>query len=198
MTGTVERFGPTRRGGPVFRWLGEPLAIDFANTVMVVREGEEMDLIGDLDGIGRWLDAEAERLGELSVAPDRIGEIRSLRDAVRALLTAVAEQRSAPGWAVDEINAASAAAPVAPRLELGSAGSLRSAQDGRDGDPISAAGGLLARQAIALVTGPDHDRLGICRAPSCGMFFVGARRWCCAACGNRARAARHYRRHAAP
>ena len=31
--GTVERFGPTRRGGPVFRWLGEPLAIDFANTV---------------------------------------------------------------------------------------------------------------------------------------------------------------------
>ena len=31
----------------------------------------------------------------------------------------------------------------------------------------------------------------------CGMFFVGARRWCCAACGNRARAARHYRRHAA-
>ena len=90
----MERFGPTRRGGPVFRWLGEPLAIDFANTVMVVREGEEVDLIGDLDGIGRWLDAEAERLGELSVAPDRIGEIRSLRDAVRALLTAVAEQRS--------------------------------------------------------------------------------------------------------
>ena len=132
----MERFGPTRRGGPVFRWLGEPLAIDFANTVMVVREGEEVDLIGDLDGIGRWLDAEAERLGELSVAPNRIGEIRSLRDAVRALLTAVAEQRSAPGWAVDEINAASAAAPVAPRLDLGSGGSLRSAQDGTDGDPI--------------------------------------------------------------
>ena len=26
------------------------------------------------------------------------------------------------------------------------------------------------------------------------MLFVGARRWCCAACGNRARAARHYAR----
>jgi hypothetical protein len=41
----VERFGPTRRGGPVFRWLGEPLAIDLANTVMVVREGQTVDLL---------------------------------------------------------------------------------------------------------------------------------------------------------
>jgi GNAT superfamily N-acetyltransferase len=63
-----------------------------------------------------------------------------------------------------------------------------------DADPLARLLGALARSAIAVLSEPPRERLQICRAPSCGMFFLGARRWCCAACGNRARAARHYRR----
>jgi predicted RNA-binding Zn ribbon-like protein len=54
--------------------------------------------------------------------------------------------------------------------------------------------GTIARSAIGLLTGPQRALLHVCEAPSCGMLFVGDRRWCCTACGNRARAARHYRR----
>jgi predicted RNA-binding Zn ribbon-like protein len=54
-----------------------------------------------------------------------------------------------------------------------------------------------AADAIALITGPGRDRLHHCSAPGCVLAFLGAdprRRWCCDACGNRARQARHYRR----
>jgi hypothetical protein len=48
--------------------------------------------------------------------------------------------------------------------------------------------------AVSRLTGPERAPLRICQAPSCGMFFLGSPRWCCAARGNRARAARHYQR----
>ena len=172
----MERFGPTRRGGPVFRWLGEPLAIDLANTVMVVRDGEEVDLLAaDLE---RWLDAERERLAG---TPER-ERLLALRDAVREVLAAAADGGPLPASALARVNAASAAAPVAPQLTAdGSREELAPA------DPLAA----IARSAIDVVA---RERVRICGAPSCGMFFLGARRWCCAACGNRARAARHYAR----
>jgi hypothetical protein len=45
---------------------------------------------------------------------------------------------------------------------------------------------------------PDSPRLRACQAPGCVLYFVKdhpRREWCSTACGNRARAARHYRRH---
>src|SRR3954452_22978596 len=111
----MERFGPTRRGGPVFRWLGESLALDLANTMMVVG-GDEVDLIATPADLERWLAAERDRLGDAKFAVAHLSKVRRLRDAVRALLTAVAAGRPAPKWAVRHLNAVSAAAPVAPRL----------------------------------------------------------------------------------
>jgi predicted RNA-binding Zn ribbon-like protein len=190
----MELFGPTRRGGPVFRWLGEPLAMDLANTVMVVREGEEVDLLATADDLRRWLVAERERLGDCAFALDRLPEIRALRDAVREVLLAAAKGAMPPSKVLEHLNAASAAAPVTPQLDAGSDGELRVDELPAGGDPLARLLGRLARSAIALLTGPEPERLHICDAPSCGMLFLGQRRWCCAACGNRARAARHYRR----
>jgi len=185
-----ERFGPTRRGGPLFRWLGEPLAIDLANTVMVVREDETVDLIAAPEDLRRWLEAERGRLGEYAFQPAHLAEIRVLRDAIRELLGATAERRELPAQALDRLNAASAAAPVAPQLN-GQLGAVERAEDEASIDWLS---GMLARSTIAVLAGAEREQLKVCRAPSCGMFFLGARRWCCSACGNRARAARHYRR----
>lgn len=189
----MQRFGPTRRGGPVFRWLGEPLALDLANTVMVVRE-DDVDLIASRDGLRRWLDAERSRLGDCAFALGHAAEIHRVRDATRALLAATVAGRAAPDWAVEYLNELSAASPVAPQLERRGR-ELRLEERAGGGDALPRLLGALARSAISLVTGPDRARLRVCGAPSCGMFFIGARRWCCAACGNRARAARHYRRH---
>src|SRR6267154_2201100 len=52
----------------------------------------------------------------------------------------------------------------------------------------------IAQQAVALLA--DHgDKLRACHAPGCILYFVKShprREWCSVACGNRARAARHY------
>ncbi len=190
----MERFGPTRRGGPVFRWLGEPLAVDLANTVMVVREGEEVDLLAGRDDLRRWLAAERERLGDCAFALAHLGEIRTLRDAIRDALTATARGQTPRRDALEHINAASAEAPIAPQLGVAHCGELRVDERSESSDPLARLLASLGRSAIAILTGPERERLHVCEAPSCGMLFLGQRRWCCAACGNRARAARHYRR----
>jgi predicted RNA-binding Zn ribbon-like protein len=189
----VERFGPTRRGGPVFRWLGQPLAIDFTNTVMVVRESEEVDLLATPQDLDRWLEAQQERLGDCRFAIAHLDEIRALRDSARKLLRAAVEGVAPPREALDHLNAASAAAPVSPQLALGEP-RVRLEERAGAGDPLARLLGLLARSTIMFLTETERVPLQICRAPSCGMFYLGARRWCCSACGNRARAAKHYRR----
>ncbi len=194
MSTTMERFGPTRRGGPVFRWLGEPLAIDLANTVMTVSGGETVDLLAGPDDLRRWISTEKERLGEYAFDPGHLAEFRELRDTVRELLDAVAEGTGLPSSALRHLNGVSAAAPVAPQLIVGDDGKSEVAEWAEAGDSPASAVGRIARSAIALLAGPKREQLKICSAPSCGMFFLGARRWCCSACGNRARAARHYRR----
>jgi predicted RNA-binding Zn ribbon-like protein len=189
---SIERFGPTHRGGPLFRWLGGPLAIDLANTVMVVREGERVDLLATREDFRRWLDAERKRLARYRFNPGDLAEVRELRDAIRGLLTASVEGTVLPPEALTQVNSVSAADPVAPRLAMDLSAELRATGDG--GGSLDRLLGIVARSAIELLAGPEADSLKICRAPSCGMFFLGARRWCCSACGNRARAARHYRR----
>jgi predicted RNA-binding Zn ribbon-like protein len=191
----VERFGPTRRGGPVFRWLGEPLAIDLANTVMVMGNGEELDLLSEPGDLRRWLEGERERLGDCRFAAAHLREIRELRDAVRVLLAAAANGKPLPRAALGHLNSTSAAGPVAPQLQAGSGSEPRTVEREAAGDPLAALLARLARAAITLLTGPDRAHLRICEAPSCGMFFLqeSGRRWCCGACGNRARVARHYR-----
>ena len=187
----MERFGPTRRGGPVFRWLGEPLAIDLANTVMLVREGEAVDLIADREGLERWLEGERDRLRGYSFPGREGADLRALRDVVRRLFAAVARGERPDPDDVAAVNAASGAAPVS--LQLDPSGDHAHELDA-PGDPVARLLGAVARSAIELLAGSERERLHLCDAPSCGMFFVGARRWCCTACGNRARVARHYRR----
>jgi predicted RNA-binding Zn ribbon-like protein len=190
----MERFGPTRRGGPVFRWLGEPLAIDLANTVMVIREGETVDLIGSDEEFESWLELERPRLGDCGFALAHLAEVRSAREDVRTLLAAAASDDLLPQAALERVNAASEATPVALRLQIADDGQPRLREDPEELGRLSDLLGTVARSALRLVADHRQAPLHICHAPSCGMFFIGRRRWCCAACGNRARAARHYQR----
>jgi predicted RNA-binding Zn ribbon-like protein len=187
----MERFGPTRRGGPVFRWLGEPLAIDLANTVMVVRDGESVDLLDSTEALGTWLELERPRLGDCGFALSRRAELLAAREDVRSLFTSRATGRPPERAAVERLNAASRGAPVAPQLQVTDDGELELVAEEQIADMPTLLGAI-ARSAIHLLDEHDRSPLHICGAPSCGMFFTGRRRWCCAACGNRARAARHY------
>jgi predicted RNA-binding Zn ribbon-like protein len=193
----MERFGPTRRGGPIFRWLGEPLAIDLANTVMVVRPGRSVDLLDSRESLETWLESERPRLGKCHFALARHGELLEVRDDLRSLFAGRAGGEQIDRAALERLNAASRGAPVAPQAELADDGRLEIVTENQVED-MPALLGALARSAIRLLAEHDREPLRICGAPSCGMFFVGRRRWCCAACGNRARAARHYERRATP
>jgi predicted RNA-binding Zn ribbon-like protein len=174
-----------------YAWLGAPLALDLANTVLVVRPGEEIDGLATEAGLARWLELERERIADASPGLD---DVHRLRGAVRALIHAAAHGRELPADAVEAVNRTAAAAPSFPQLRE-SAVVVESTARTRAEQAL----GAIAASAIALVGGPDRERLRNCLAPRFGMYFLAGRGqqvWCCAACGNRARVARHAQRSA--
>lgn len=172
-------------------WLGVyPLAVDLANTV--VRSGpHEADLLTSEPELATWIEAERTRNPVTAAAQGHLHEVRALRDAVRELLTAAATRHRLPPAAVTAINRASARCPSYPTL--GQAGDATTSTELND-NPFDRFCAAVARSAVQVVAGADRERLAVCHAPSCGMFFLrgNARQtWCSAACGNRARVARH-------
>lgn len=158
-----------------------PLAVDYANTLSASR-GRTSD---HLDG---WL-------AEHGVPPEaREPRFEPLRDAIRALIAAAAEQAPFPPQALATVNAASAVAPQ--WLELTGEGAVVA----HTAPKVSESEQLLtdvARSAIELLSDDQHAALCACQAPGCVQFFVRThhrQEFCSAACGNRARAARHYQR----
>ena len=175
-----------------YSWLGKELALDFANTVIVVRPGEERDGLATEAQLARWLELERDRLGPAPGAGARLGDFRRLRDALRRLLDA-ADGRDLPAGDVGVVNEASAAAPRV--VQLRDAAVVES----RAGSPEDAILGAIAASTVELLGGADHDLVRVCEAPSCGLYFLAARelqQWCTPSCGNRARVARHYARRA--
>jgi predicted RNA-binding Zn ribbon-like protein len=172
-------------------WLGDHLAVDFANTVR--RDGAEyVELLRSGEDLAAWSEREHGRvpLADAGAAEARMDEVRALRDAVLAALRAAAEGRPPPQGAVARLDARLRATPVVAQL----------------GGPPHVAGApgpvdeLLARAAHAAVElVASGAPLGFCDAPSCGPLFLRRRRtqrWCGHACGTRARVARHAARRA--
>ncbi len=118
----------------------------------------------------------------------------NLREAIFRSLAATARGRAPPDEDVATLNAALAVAPPRRRLRLG----------GWDiGMPDPSASALLAPtlwSAADLLVGSQLQRVRQCANPECGWLFLdnsksGNRRWCSmSACGNRAKAHRHYLR----
>lgn len=76
--------------GRKWDWLSGPLAHDFANTIHW-RGTTPIDHIADQAGLRSWLDHEPHDLPEVSEVTESLTEqTRTLRDAVRAAMTAVA------------------------------------------------------------------------------------------------------------
>ena len=149
-------------------WLGAPLALDLANTVVTIGEDEVQDLLtteADLDG---WLAVEGARLPPTSTGA-RLEAFRHLRDVLHRALTQAAEGRRLEGRLVEEINAAAAEEPAISRLVHRGA-RLRAEYD-RPADPVLASLSLIARSAVDVLGGPLREQLRICHAPSCGMFY---------------------------
>ncbi len=170
---TVERWS----------WLGEPLAIDFANTVR--RVGNEYEeLLRDGGDLGEWAALEGFSLSVGDVALDGV---RAFRDAVFAALLASTRGEPAPAGVARVLNAALVAVPLVPQLVDGEV-LLTAPGEHAVLDELSA---RIAASALELLGDPA---LALCDAPSCGQFFLrgrGDQVWCGPACGTRVRVARH-------
>ncbi|MER7787336.1 ABATE domain-containing protein [Streptomyces sp. NPDC097640] len=193
------------------------LALALAVTIRHDGHGGVADDLAAPEGLTAWVRELAEPLRDaldaraFTADAQALGAVRDLRAAVRALFARAVRpgppssadaHRLLPGdLAVERLNAAAARVPGAPRLEWPEDGApvVRAARPAgfTDTDRLVAA---LARDAIGFLAGPDRERLRACPAPRCVRYFVKdhpRQEWCKPSCGNRARVARHHRRHRA-
>ncbi|MEO6030615.1 MAG: ABATE domain-containing protein [Burkholderiaceae bacterium] len=182
-----------------FPLLGEPLALDLVNTC-VRRDGAAVDLLDTPAALSAWLKAQSARLAWSGAAADAdLHAVRELRTAVAALLDARRAGSRPPASALRKVNAALAAPVASARLTWNAAGPRLAgpAEASRRQVLLHA----LAADLVSLLTGPSALQLRVCAHPECVLQFVAVnprRRWCsAAACGNRARVARHYLRQQA-
>ncbi|MFJ5208968.1 CGNR zinc finger domain-containing protein [Streptomyces nigra] len=188
-------------------------ALELASTVRHDGDGGVVDDLASVEGVTRWVEAQAEslsgqvRIRELSVDEALRSEVVALRQAVRALFArAVSPAPPSPADArrlmpVEEalayLNSVAARESVVPQLDWPSDGTPAVRLVSAEGDPAVRLLAALARAAIDFLSGPHRDRLRACSAPRCVRYFVkshGRQEWCKPSCGNRARAARHYQR----
>jgi len=162
-------------------WLGEPLAVDFANTVR--RRGHEYEeCLNEPEDFEAWAEAEDVETGEFELS-----EVLAFRDAVLALLRAAATGAAPPRDAETALNRALRRCPLLPQLRGGEV-ILTAPRDALPFDELQA---LIATSALELL---DDPALALCDAPSCGQLYMrhrGDQRWCGPACGTRARVAKH-------
>jgi predicted RNA-binding Zn ribbon-like protein len=181
-------------------WLGDPLPVDFANTVRREGSGYREMLVTGADLLD-WADREGGRVPRPGrpEADARLAEVRAARDDVFAVLAAAAAGDPFPAAAADRLNARARAVALAPQLgtRAGEAGLVAVGAT----DPTDELLARVARATVELVAGERAAALALCDAPSCGQFFLRDRpnqHWCGPACGTRARVARHARQIVRP
>jgi predicted RNA-binding Zn ribbon-like protein len=185
-------------------WLGEPLAIDVANTVR--RRGlRYIEHVRSPEDLRAWLEHERDRLAVPDrVDADLVSRFLVLRDHVLGVLRAAADGRGLPaadggrGFPAADVAAINDAALAAPAIRL-----LRDEPGRYFTRPVTRTDqatrllGDIAAATIDLLTGPEAAALTLCDAPGCGQLYLRGRpnqQWCDPHCGMRARSQRYAER----
>ncbi|MFG2605800.1 CGNR zinc finger domain-containing protein [Streptomyces sp. NPDC048514] len=165
---------------------GEPLALDLLNTRWN-QEGVIQDLLSGTEGLAVWLASN----GLAGAHPADADVLRHLRQAREALEAAVG---GSPAEAAPLVDAVLEHGRIRARLTADGP-----AEEPEFADPSWGPAWLAARDYLALL-GRAPERIRACAGGGCVLHFFdvsrnGTRRWCSmAACGNRAKASRHYAR----
>jgi predicted RNA-binding Zn ribbon-like protein len=165
---------------------GEPLALDLLNTRWN-KEGVTQDLLGDLDGLTVWLAANGLD-GRFTADEATLRHTLTARDALKKAVDGSLAQGA------DAVDAVLAHGRIRATLTAGGPGEVP-----EFGDPSWGPAWLAARGYLELLSAAP-DRIRACSGHACILHFFdtsrnGTRRWCSmAACGNRAKASRHYAR----
>ena len=173
------------------------------NTIWADTDGVHDDLM-DGAALRDWVaivyDQGAQEIGDPS--REELDEARLLRDSLRRLAAfRIDDPRPAAQSPIQDVDEAVAAVNRAtthrPYPQLTVQHRQLQSTYSRHASPTRTALAELAHAAVDLLAGPRAADLRACHAPGCVLYFLKShprRAWCSEACGNRARAARHYQR----
>lgn len=170
-----------------FRFRGGSLPLDLPATLAGRVSSNHREALATPSDLNRWLVAAGLGEGSTVSTAEDLSTARELRETLFALAVARAEGRALPDAPRETLNAFAAHAPATPALDA--SGALRLSGTAR------ALLTSVAREAIALLGGPEAERIRQCQGPTCAILFLdtsrkGDRRWCSmSACGNRAKVA---------
>jgi len=177
---------------PDFR-LGTVLATSFTGTLSE-RYGDPVERIPTPHRLVDWLAVNG--LTVRSCTAGQLDRARQLREAVHAAATAAARGEPLPASAVRIINEHSAQGSAVAALTPDGTRQWRTSS-------VEDALGVIAADAIDIISGVRDGRLALCASPTCRAAFFDTsrsrtRRWCdMNTCGNREKKARFNARTAA-
>jgi predicted RNA-binding Zn ribbon-like protein len=169
------------------------LAVALLSTLQL-SDGDLVDELAEKRAATAWLRKHRPTKG---VNDAVFTDLVLLREMLRGLLTAVIDGERPQPKAMGAVNDLAARAPVTVVARQGVRGAVR-VEVTSQGTPVDALLAEIARSGLVLLVPPERERLGLCRAPGCILFFLKRhprQQWCSNSCGNRARVARHYNRH---
>ncbi|WP_327089971.1 ABATE domain-containing protein [Nonomuraea sp. NBC_01738] len=181
--------------------MDDPLTLRFASTIRARRTGLT-DALDTPESMSQWLAANSLPIPGLTEETHR--RVVALRQAVRALFAKAvspAPPSSADANALPPFQEALAlvnreASPVLRQLSWQGGWQEEAAPTAATEESRLTA--ALAEATIGFFASPDVKEVRACPAPRCVLYFVKKhprQEWCSIACGNRARAARHYHQH---
>ncbi|MEW9553063.1 ABATE domain-containing protein [Nonomuraea sp. NPDC050783] len=186
-----------------------PLTLAFVSTIRAERSGL-VDHLSDPDGLTAWIHRHAADLDidpGFTATEELRAETVRLRQAVRALFARAvapappsrADAAELPDFeeSLALVNARALAAPRVPQLSWNGEPALVTVP-AVPVEPSARLLGALATAAVEFLAGPERAALRTCQAPRCVLYYLKEhprQEWCSTSCGNRARAARHYREH---
>ena len=166
------------------------LCLEFANTRYWRGQAEPTETLNAPGDLAAWA-----KSAKVPTARE-FEQALALREAVYRLFDAEAQGKPAPPRDLEALNQALARAPARSTLKRGREGYVWDV-DTRSGTALALLAPMLW-SAGDLLAGPRLNRVRRCANPECGWLVLddsraGKRRWCSmSACGNRAKARRHY------
>jgi predicted RNA-binding Zn ribbon-like protein len=169
------------------------LCIEFANTRLWRGSPAPTEELATPEALRAW--CRARGLPDVAWSAAQLAEALALREAIYAVFAAASADAAPAKADLDRINRALEAAPA--RRHLGREdGAYRWAVGRLERTPLAP----VVWSAADLLTHPLVERVRLCANERCRWLFLdesksGNRRWCSmSACGNRAKAHRHYAR----
>jgi len=166
------------------------LCLDFANTRYWRGQAAPTETLNGPADLAAW--AKAAK----GPSPKEFEQAIALRETIYRLFDAQTQGKPAASRDLEALNQALAQAPARRALKRGRGG-YEWDVNGKSGTALALLAPVLW-SAGDLLAGPRLDRVRRCANPECGWLFLddsraGRRRWCSmSACGNRAKARRHY------